>query len=152
MSSAKLKSASAVYPVGLKLSIPPFLILRRQGRIDSSGRHLLLVAPGVLKRKMPKRKRLEIYTAEDRLEESLDRSVRSQRQQLETFIEYGKKNLSRALKVARGFERQKLGRRQKTAKEKPDHAEMARLEAEVAALKVRWAYVPHMDMLIDLGS
>lgn len=86
---------------------------------------------------MPKRKRLEITTAEDRSVEFLDRSVRSQRQQLETFIEYGKKNLFRSLKVARGFERQKLGRRQKTAKEKHDDAETARLEAEVAALKVR---------------
>ncbi|SLM33803.1 Bud-site selection protein, BUD22 [Lasallia pustulata] len=84
---------------------------------------------------MPKRKRFEISTAVDPVDESLDRSVRSQRQQLETFIEYGKKNLFRSLKVARGFERQKLGRRQKTAKEKHDDAEIARLEAEVAALK-----------------
>jgi hypothetical protein len=44
--------------------------------------------------------------------------------------------LHRALKVARGFERQKLGRRQKTAKDNQDVAEVARLEAEVVALKV----------------
>lgn len=100
---------------------------------------------------MPKRKRFEISTAVDPVDESLDRSVRSQRQQLETFIEYGKKNLFRSLKVARGFERQKLGRRQKTAKEKHDDAEIARLEAEVAALKVHRANVLYTDMLMFLG-
>lgn len=105
-----------------------------------------------LKGKMPKRKRFDISTTEDQADQSLDRSVRSQRQQLETFIEYGKKNIFRSLKVARGFERQKLGRRQKTAKEKQDDAESARLEAEVAALKVRRAHVLAIDMLIFLGS
>ena len=61
---------------------------------------------------------------------------RAQRQQLEGFLELGKKALFRALKVARGFERQKLGRRQKTAKKDGQDADLTRLTAEVAALKV----------------
>jgi len=65
------------------------------------------------------------------------RAVVLQRSQLEHEIEHGTKILHRALKVARGFERQKLGRRQKAAKDKKDRPESARLEAEVAALKAR---------------
>ncbi|KAI9878135.1 MAG: hypothetical protein M1830_001781 [Pleopsidium flavum] len=61
-----------------------------------------------------------------------DRAISLQRTHLEHEIEHGKKVLHRALKVARGFERQKLGRRQKSAKDKQD---AARLEAEVVALK-----------------
>lgn len=62
-----------------------------------------------------------------------------QRQQLSrvTLDQY-EKMLFRALKLARGFERQKLGRRQKVAKQAQDHADTARLNAEVAALKVYW--------------
>jgi hypothetical protein len=85
---------------------------------------------------MPKRKREDI-SSEDRLSnDSSDRALRLQRQQLEALLEEGKKSLSRALKVARGFERQKLGRRQKTAKAENSEANTARLETEIAALKV----------------
>ena len=55
---------------------------------------------------------------------------------LEGALDYGKKSLLRALKVARGFERQKLGRRQKLAKEERVEDESRRLDAEVATLKV----------------
>ena len=48
----------------------------------------------------------------------------------------GKKRLFRALKAARGFERQKLGRRTKQAHAKQAAGDVARIEAEVAALKV----------------
>lgn len=101
---------------------------------------------------MPKRKRSENFTADDTVDGSLDQSTRSQRQQLETFIEYGKKHLFRSLKMARGFERQKLGRRQKSAREKHDDTETARLEAEVAALKVRLAHILYVNSLTNLGS
>lgn len=88
---------------------------------------------------MPKRKRFEpVSEAEDVPE---NRAVRSQRQQLEYFLDHGKTVVFRSLKVARGFERQKLGRRQKTAKANNDDAETARLEAEVAALKVWNLYI-----------
>lgn len=63
----------------------------------------------------------------------------------ESVLEHSKKALSRALKIARGIERQKLGRRQKTAKESNAAAESARLTAEVTALKVgvHWAMIIH---------
>ena len=68
-----------------------------------------------------------------------DRAVQVQREQLDVAIESGSKSLFRACKVARGFERQKLGRRQKAAREKHEDAETSRLTAEIAALKVRFA-------------
>ena len=58
------------------------------------------------------------------------------RQGLDGTLENGKKALFRALKISRGFERQKLGRRQKTAKEQNAPTETARLAGEVSALKV----------------
>ena len=51
-------------------------------------------------------------------------------------LDNGTKTLYRALRVSRGFERQKLGRRQKTAKEQQATAESTRLASEVTALKV----------------
>ena len=59
-----------------------------------------------------------------------------QQRQVEHLLEQGKKALFKSLKVARGFERQKLGRRQKTAKEEKAEDDLIRLNAEVAALKV----------------
>lgn len=55
---------------------------------------------------------------------------------LEQKIEQGVQVIHRALKTARGFERQKLGRRQKDAKTKSDTAQLGRLAEEVQALKV----------------
>lgn len=52
-------------------------------------------------------------------------------------FDHGKQQLFRALKTARGFERQKLGRRQKTAKQDGDTKALERLIMEVQALKVR---------------
>lgn len=54
----------------------------------------------------------------------------------EGVLENGKKTLYRALRVSRGFERQKLGRRQKSAKEQQATTESVRLASEVTALKV----------------
>ncbi len=82
---------------------------------------------------MPKRGRVDFDQNGGQLP---DRAISLQRTHLEHETEHGKKILHRALKVARGFERQKLGRRQKTAKDNQDVAEVARLEAEVVALKV----------------
>ncbi len=86
---------------------------------------------------MPKRKFAEYTGAERKLSGSSDGALRLQRERLDTILEQAKKTLSRALKVARGFERQKIGRRQKVAKEQKEGAETARLAAEVTALKVR---------------
>lgn len=82
---------------------------------------------------MPKRRKFD--NAHDNLDLP-DRVITLQRKQIQQDVDYGKKVLHRALKLARGFERQKLGRRQKTAKQKNDGAESKRLEAEVHALKV----------------
>ncbi|KAI9730114.1 MAG: hypothetical protein M1834_006106 [Cirrosporium novae-zelandiae] len=62
-------------------------------------------------------------------------STTVQRFRVERQLDHGKKTLFRALKVARGFERQKLGRRQKTATKEKDADASKRLVEEVKALK-----------------
>ena len=84
---------------------------------------------------MPKRKHDEISRSEITSYATTDRALRLQRLQLDGLLNQSKKSLFRSLKVARGFERQKLGRRQKTAKAESNVTDTARLEAEVAALK-----------------
>ncbi|KAL9047557.1 MAG: hypothetical protein Q9206_006671 [Seirophora lacunosa] len=64
-------------------------------------------------------------------------NLSAQRQSLENVLERSKQPLFQALKLARGFERQKLGRRQKVAKAAGDDGDSERLAAEVAALKTK---------------
>ena len=85
---------------------------------------------------MPKRKLEDLSGADRKQNPLLSRNSHTERQQLEGLIEQGKKELFRSLKVARGFERQKLGRRQKTAKAESNDADSTRLNGEVVALKV----------------
>lgn len=88
---------------------------------------------------MPKRKHQETgFDATDSDNTQLDRALRIRKSRLEAKFDQGATQISRALKLARGFERQKLGRRQKTAKSKKDGptGEGQRLEEEVAVLKV----------------
>ena len=85
---------------------------------------------------MSKRKYAEISGREATSNGNSARELGLQQRQVEHLLEQGKKALSRSLKVARGFERQKLGRRQKTAKADKAEADIVRLDAEVAALKV----------------
>lgn len=81
---------------------------------------------------MPKRKRGEEGTPDvDDVED--DHALRIRKSRLIAQTEQGNILLHRSLKVARGFERQKLGRRQKAAKENPP--ELLRLKEEVIALK-----------------
>lgn len=55
---------------------------------------------------------------------------------VQAVIDNGIFSITHALKIARGFERQKLGRRQKAAKEESNQLDVTeRLNAEVAALK-----------------
>ncbi|KAI9702835.1 MAG: hypothetical protein M1836_008049 [Candelina mexicana] len=83
---------------------------------------------------MPKRKRHQPEAAQyDR--PRAPRAMEARKQQAEAKIVHGIKLLNRALKIAKGFERQKLGRRQKAAKEKNTPANIVRLDAEVEALK-----------------
>lgn len=85
---------------------------------------------------MPKRKYEDYNEVEGKQAGVLNQALRSQREQFQVILEQSKKSLVRALKLARGFERQKLGRRQKVAKAKQEDADTARMDAEVAALKV----------------
>ena len=85
---------------------------------------------------MPKRK-LEQFSDHDDLPlNPSNRTLLQRRGGLDGIIDNGKKALCRAMKVSRGFERQKLGRRQKTAKTQNAASETARLAKEVTALKV----------------
>ena len=65
-----------------------------------------------------------------------ERSLSLKQRRVQGLLDNGKTTLFRSLKVARGFERQKLGRRQKSAKLEKAEAEIARLANEVVALKV----------------
>lgn len=104
--------------------------------------HEAVSEPGVVLKHASKRRKLDSENRNAKLPNS---ALNLQRSQLAHEIEHGTKILHRALKVARGFERQKLGRRQKAAKDKKDGAETARLEAEVAALKVCGATIRAAD-------
>ncbi|KAK3678506.1 hypothetical protein LTR78_001803 [Recurvomyces mirabilis] len=79
---------------------------------------------------MPKRKR----DNEDAVAPS--GAVRSAKQQrVRHHIKHGTVKLGHAFKVAKGFERQKLGRRHKKAVAEKNEKDVHRIEAEVAAIK-----------------
>jgi hypothetical protein len=78
---------------------------------------------------MPKRKR-NPYGEDASPEEKLELKKKN----VEKKLFHGRTLLHRALKTAKGFERQKLGKRMK---QKTDVTETARLQREVDALKVR---------------
>lgn len=82
---------------------------------------------------MPKRKHSELSG-----EDASDNFNRVKATRLGHKFERGTQLLFRALKTSRGFERQKLGRRQKTAKSEKDTKTLERLEKEVHVLKVRF--------------
>ncbi|KAL8716766.1 MAG: hypothetical protein Q9225_005933 [Loekoesia sp. 1 TL-2023] len=84
---------------------------------------------------MSKRKRESEDDSEVDENESAKRERRAQGRRLESVLERSKQTLCKALKLARGFERQKLGRRQRTAKAAKDDGGGKRLAAEVEALK-----------------
>jgi len=82
---------------------------------------------------MPKRKREDDegrHAGDDDIE---DQALRIRVSRLRAKIEQGNKELTSSLKLARGFERQKLGRRQKAASKEP-HT-LLRLREEVIVLK-----------------
>lgn len=64
-------------------------------------------------------------------------TIRVQHALIEGVLDYGRKTLFKAFKFARGFERQKLGRRRKKAVEQQITEAVVRLDTEVAVLKVR---------------
>ena len=83
------------------------------------------------------KRKLEVFQGhDDHTLSSSNKTPLQRRGGLDGIIDNGKKALCRAMRVSRGFERQKLGRRQKTAKEQNVASETARLAQEVTALKV----------------
>ena len=87
---------------------------------------------------MPKRKRdgSEASASDAEGAEGVEGGVSMRQHRVQQKLEHGHKLLARAFKTAKGFEKQKSGRRRKTAGEKADVKEVARIEAETAALKV----------------
>lgn len=84
---------------------------------------------------MPKRKR------EDGTEETPEKSPEAvadpKQKRLQLKLHQATVKVGHAFKVAKGFERQKLGRRQKTAAAAKNEKDAQRVETEIAALKVR---------------
>lgn len=76
---------------------------------------------------MPKRKREP---------EDVSAGGSAKQQRVQHKLSQATRNLSHAFKVAKGFERQKLSRRHKSAKEQNKAVDEARIDAEIAALKV----------------
>lgn len=77
---------------------------------------------------MPKRKR-PVY------EKDPDRVLQAKKQEVIDKITHSKKLLHKALKTAKGFERQKLGKRQKNAIDSGKHEDVRRINREIEALK-----------------
>jgi hypothetical protein len=84
---------------------------------------------------MPKRKR-DGSEASASDAEGVDGAVSTRQHRVQHKLDYAHKQLARAFKAAKGLEAQKSGRRRKTAGAKSDGKEVARIEAETAALKV----------------
>src|SRR5271167_2058658 len=80
---------------------------------------------------MPKRKRDDVDAAGDL--EIEDQALRIRVSRLKAKVDQGQMSICSALKLARGFERQKLGRRQKAAQHEPKV--LLRLREEVIVLK-----------------
>jgi len=109
---------------------------------------------------MPKRKRDGSVQASYNPTDTSEEALKARRPLVKQKIDHGKKTLVRALKLAKGFERQKLGRRYKAAAQKNEEKELARLDAEIEALKVwvaslRFLGQSHLTdpgcFVIDLG-
>src|SRR3954468_10675479 len=78
--------------------------------------------------KMPKRKRATY-------ENDGDRALQTQKKGIAEKLTQSKKLLHRALKTAKGFERQKLGKRLKLATEQDISEDVKRMNREIEALK-----------------
>lgn len=93
---------------------------------------------------MPKRKRGQDDNAKTAVNLS---PAERQRAQVEECIEKGKKDLNRAVKISKGFVRQRLGKRQREAQVKQDGAALDKINAEIEKLKV-WRFPYGTDLRI----
>lgn len=92
---------------------------------------------------MPKRK-LDEVSGPPRSSDTRKMSIHGTR--LTQMFENGVLMIMRGLKTSRGFERQKLSRREKTAKAQKDDKALARLKEEIETLKVcSYCYSRHPD-------
>ncbi len=82
---------------------------------------------------MPKRKRTHRW----REEVNPSQKPGLKKEEVEKKLVHGRKVLNRALKTARGFERQKLSKRIKLATKEQDGQEIGRLHRELDILKAR---------------
>ena len=80
---------------------------------------------------MPKRKR-----GED-IDDAPEPNNGARAQRVRHKLQQGTVKLGHAFKVAKGFERQKLGRRRKNAIAQSNATDVKRIDAEAAAVKVR---------------
>src|SRR4051812_4175304 len=83
---------------------------------------------------MPKRKR-SVQDDVSGPTSSSDRIRASRQRDVDAHIENSKKLLHRALKKAKGFERQKLGKRLTNATKTSDAPSMARIRKEIEVVK-----------------
>ena len=81
---------------------------------------------------MPKRKRDD--GGDDGQDSEGHNSAKQRR--VEHKLKLGATKLGHAFKIAKGFERQKLGRRRKTAVSESNVKDITRIDAEIEALKV----------------
>lgn len=95
---------------------------------------------------MLKRKFKEFHEEEVGTHSRSNNGLRAQHEKLQNILEQSKIALTRALRIAKRIERQKLGRRQKTAKESNAVSEGARLNTEVASLKVGISFALKIHM------
>lgn len=97
--------------------------------------------------KMPKRK-LEEVSGPARSSDTRKMSIHGTR--LTQMFENGVLMIMRGLKTSRGFERQKLSRREKTAKQQKDEKALARLKEEIETLKVcSYCHCGHADGIAE---
>jgi len=82
---------------------------------------------------MPKRKRDNEVSSDEG-----DAVFGAAQQRVQHKLQQGIVKLGHAFKIAKGFERQKLGRRRKNAIAQKDEKDVQRIDAEIAALKVRY--------------
>jgi len=82
---------------------------------------------------MPKRKR------EGDADDAPEPNNGAKAQRVRHKLQQGTVKLGHAFKVAKGFERQKLGRRRKNAIAQSNATDVKRIDAEAAAVKVRQA-------------
>lgn len=112
-----------------------------------SGAFVLAPLRGLFPTTMSKRKYADFRQGQNGRPNGSESKLYTQNGHIDSLLDLGKRTIFQSLKVARGFERQKLGRRQKAAKSAKIEADIKRHETEIQALKVY-----HRSIPADYGS